>query len=228
MAGNCSTPVIDASHKIFASTDVLLHGLGTYLLVCLYRKGKQDSQHLYILSLGVCECLYNVLFLFEWALKNVVQDIETYLLILRNSCLLYVYYMTMIYITADKLFDIRLNITYHLYWDEDKTRKLLVMTWTLGGVFCACALLLHGCMDQLKTIFTYLNAIFDFGYLFLAFFTYLFIFRKYKETRVPPTMSTRSQHNTAPPQPKTLQVFKKSRFYIPVLIITSFIGKYLT
>ena len=39
-----------------------------------------------------------------------------------------VYLLTMIYLTLDKMFDIYLNIKYHVYWNEIRTKVLLAGT----------------------------------------------------------------------------------------------------
>ena len=137
-----------------------------------------------------------------------------------------VYYLTMIYLTADKLFDIRLNLTYYLYWNEMKTKRLLKATWILSCLIVVLATLVCLCpvncqfFGRCMEIFRVVNTVFDFCFLALAFFTYFFIFRKFKKSRLPPFYQKRLP---VPTELSTFAVFKKSRFYIPLLVISSFI-----
>ena len=67
----------------------------------------------------------------------------------------------------------------------------------------------------------YVYPTFNIIFLLIAMVTYGFIFHKYKKSRLPPAQPSFS--TTRMRRQSTFQVFQKSRFYIPVLLITSFI-----
>ena len=45
--------------NVFRIVAILLHGLGTYLLVCLYREGLQAPEKILLINLSVSEILFN-------------------------------------------------------------------------------------------------------------------------------------------------------------------------
>ena len=52
-----------------------------------------------------------------------------YIKTMRNYGFATVYFLTMIYMTFDKFLDIYLSVTYHLHCNEQRTKKLLIVTW---------------------------------------------------------------------------------------------------
>ena len=55
-------------------------------------------------------------------------------------------------------------------------------------------------------------------FIILAFSTYGFLFHKYWKLRAPPVQVS----GITAPSPSVLQVFRKSRFYVAILLITTF------
>ena len=204
---------------------MMAHVLGCYLLTCQYENGVQNSQQLYLINLAVSEGSLNFLQLLT---NHVGVDVDSssltvvrhYIKTVRGYGFNTVYLLTMIYLTFDKLLDIHLNIKYHLYWNEQRTKYLITTTWcltltsaiTVSIVYHYTGFKVHEGLDL------YVYPTFNIIFLIIASLTYGFIFHKYKKSRHPPVQLGNTQVRQS-----TFRVFQRSRFYIPVLLITSFI-----
>ena len=193
----------------------ILHTIGCYLLTHQYTNGLQNSQQLFLINLSVSEGFLNLL---QFLTNNYsvtgthpsLVEVQHYVKTVRGYGFAVVYFTTMIYLTMDKLFDVLLNIRYLLYWNELRTRSLLLGTWCLSLMSALGASITyyftHFDVHEKLDLYVYptLNTIF----IVTALLTYGFIFRKYKQTRIPPV---------------PLPVSEESRFYIPVLLISTYI-----
>ena len=154
--------------------------------------------------------------------STVATMIRHYIKTVRGYGFTTMYFLTMIYLTFDKLLDIYLNIRYHLFWNERRTKKLIVVTWCItltSAILVSVAYHFTGFNDH-ETLDLYVYPTLDVIFLFIASLTYVFIFHKYKKSRIPPVPMNINQSAV---RLSTFKVFQKSRFYIPVLLITSFI-----
>ena len=211
----------------------ILHTFGGYLLIYQYRHGLQDSHELFLINLSISEGIVNLLQFLINPISDmismstnhalVINKVQHYIKTLRGVGFVTVYFLTMIYLTLDRLFDILLNIRYSLYWNELYTKNLLKVTWamsistaiTVSVVYHYTGVDFHVILDLC------VYPTFDIVFIIIAVLTYGFIFHKYKQTRNPPTENTTTTSNYR--RPNILRVFQKSRFYIPVLSITTFI-----
>ena len=206
--------------------NLILHSLGTWLLIYIHRNGSGTAQQIFLINLGFCEALMNLLECIRRALgmahlsatgSRVIQCINEYILIVMFTGISLVYYLDMIYLTFDRLCDILLNIKYHNYWNEVKARWLLIVTWVIGILLSVTISLMHRFTDYIwqDAFFKYFFPTLEFAFVILAVITYGFIFHRFKVTRAPPTCCIE--------QLSLYQVFRKSRFYISVLIILTFL-----
>ena len=116
---------------------------------------------------------------------------------------------------------------YKAYWNVENTKKLLAVIWGFGVVIIATYLILYWQYSTWHTKwkeYFYLNIFTSGFYILVAFVTYGFIFHKYRQSVALRKRTTAyGNHHT---DPRTAFSFK-SRFYIPVLIILTFILFYL-
>ena len=208
----------------------ILHILGCYLLTCQYRYGVQTSNQLFLINLSISEGTLNILEILSIPINGIesiseqvvrtIDDCQYYVKIVRGYGCVVMYYLTMVYLTLDKLFDILLNIRYPLYWREEYTKRLLKATWGITLTIAITASIVHYFyqVEFHEILDTYAYPILDVIFILIALVTYGFIFHKYKQTRRPPVGGM-----TAIPSPGRFQIFMKSRFFIPVLLITTFI-----
>ena len=204
---------------------MLMHLLGSYLLVQEYIAGLDDSQQLYLINLSVSEGIINLLqFLINTGSqimsipKSRSKQFQYYIKTVRGYGFVTVYFLTMIYLTLDRMFDILLNIRYALYWNEKYTKYLLQMTWVISITTTIIISVVdhHYPINAHEILDVYIYPTFDVLFIIIACFTYAFIFQKYKQTRVHPV-----NRDVGPPM-STFEVFRRSKFYIPLLLIITF------
>ena len=205
--------------------NIVLHVLGCSLLAHQYRNGVEDSQQLFLINLSVTEAAINLLqFLINVSSAVITNSqatnwvIQHYVKTLRGFGFVSVYYLTMIYLTLDKMFDILLSIRYPSYWNEKYTRYLLKGTWVVSIITAITVSIIdyHNEVNSLRILDMYIYPALNIVFLITAFATYIFIFHKYKQTRSPPTYRL-----PCTTQPSAFEVFRKSRFHIPVLLIST-------
>ena len=137
---------------------------------------------------------------------------------------------TMFCVTSDKMFEVLLNLKYSVYWNERKAARLVKLIWIFA------ILLAIGCSVSfrfgylLKTEFNqFIYPIMNCTYIITAVVIYGYIFHKYRQTRLVPTRKTIRDTGRSGSVWKNnkesgvWQDFRRSRFFIPVYLILSFI-----
>lgn len=225
--------------------NVLLHSIGIYLLVKIQQRNSGNIQTVYVINLSVCEAIMNFLellrripsfFTIRADVESTISVVNEYIHIVMFTGISFVFYWVMIFLTLDRLLDILLNIRYPIYWNETKTKNLLGGTWFLGVMLCVTVSMLYYSIgfDWEDAFFKYFYPAISIGFIGLAIVTYGFIFKRYRRTRTNPVcfynnpIATNQNFNTIDTttsnrQPNAWTVFRKSRFYISVLLILSFI-----
>ena len=215
----------------------LLHGVGIYLLVTLFPQSRFKIQQRYLIHLSVCEFTINTLEVInilngfvEYSpdAQSKVDEVFHYVLIIQFTGVSLVFYLDMIYLTLDRLFEIVLNIKYPVYWSEEKARNLLIVTWVVSGLITVAFCIAHGLLEWAwePVIFTYFFPTMEFLFVFLAITTYIFIFRKYKITRISPAPNLeilKLSPKTRKRRRSSFYIFRRSKFFIPVLLILTFL-----
>lgn len=215
----------------------VVHTFGCYLLICIFRDRNSDVQVIYLLNLSITEAVMSFMgilitppaSLFITLSKKTsvfIHQVQYYVMIVLEAGVLLVYYMTMMYITLDRLLEIYWNIRYPVKWSKRKAKYLVGITWivclTASISVCLCT---HFFGIQLERPFVlYVYPTLDIGFLILTSVTYIMIFHKFKKTRIAPAISRNtSKKNKKTRKRSTLEVFRKSQFKVPLLLITSFI-----
>ena len=202
---------------------MFLHSIGLYFLIRLYKRYEGDVQQLYIINLCIVELIATVLFMVG-TLLNVVPLLEAekyheYISMVTQTVIRFVFYMSMVAITVDKLVVVLLSIKYHVYWSVNKAKYLVATIWMVGLIMCVTVITVYLVEESSyelqmdKFVLT-----FDFAFISIAISSYSYIFYKYKQTRASPIFNSAST-----PQQSIWKVFKNSRFFISVLLITSFL-----
>lgn len=146
-----------------------------------------------------------------------IDRFQEVLVILIETIIWLMYYLSMIFITIDRLLAICLNLKYPVYCNVQKAKKLLFISCLISAVFFLVILLLRVLrISDYYPYIWYLYVAFDFMFVIIAMVTYTFIFQKYRKTRELPTHNTHRSESL-------FQVFKNSRFYLSVLLIASFL-----
>ena len=223
--------IIDVIVLVLNIGNVALHGFGIYILTCLYNQGQRNSQYLFLINLSSCEFLISVLVCFKRVsdfisvsdeILPTINKIHNYITIVVFTGIAVVYYMAMVYITLDRLLSILLSLRYKIYCTETKAKHFLQVTWIVALLICTSVSLTHhfnGYIWQ-TTFFMYVYPTFDFAFIILALITYVFIFLKYRKSRRKYFQSCIQPNIT---RESTFKIFRKSNFFIPVLLILTFV-----
>lgn len=215
--------------------NVMAHSFGTFLLIYLYKKSRHKSQQLYLINLSVSELLINliesiriVLALVDDGENATIERIREFLLIVEFTGASFVFYWVMIFITIDRLLLISLSNKYGKYWNERRAKQQLTTTWLLGvSMAIAVALCVNFLQfDWEEAFFKYFFPSMEFLFIPFAFFTYGFIIRKYRTKHKAVSMRVSGQSTATVPSSvvgRKRRSFKMSVFYIPVMLITTFL-----
>lgn len=214
--------------------NVLIHAFGLYLLLCVFHDGNSNVQLIYILNLCVSELLINLIgvvilsvsFCFAHSSHEtiiVLQNVYQFLIVVLETGILLVYYMCMFIITLDRLMEILLNIRYPIFWNEIRAKRLMICIWIVClAIGITLSTLTYTYRMSFETTFIqYIYPTLDVSFLLLAALTYIFIFKKFKSSRVAPIRLHRASVQVI--KLTVIQVLKKSQFKVPILLITSFL-----
>ena len=208
---------------MFNILNIVMHGVGTWLLLCTYIRRQKSTQTLYLINLALAELIRNMLLLI-W--NSVVVVSSTYKVCLATECwyvyvflvsgVFYNYMVSMYYITGDRLLHIILNVKYPVYWSVGKTKRLSICTW----VFCltintSLTLVYHFIYKSTMykdILVVYIPCALFIVYVLFAILTYTVMFLKF----------ARSRRNTAP-HSSLFNIFINSRFFVSLLLISSFL-----
>lgn len=208
--------------------NVFFHTAGCYLLICIKKREDENRiQLLFLIHLSICEALMNLFegirripefFALNTREKKLNATIQNYIMIVMFAGISVVYYLDMMYLTINRLLDILLNIRYHLYISYKLSKRLILITWLFAGSLA----ILIGCLSKFtaynweEQIFVFCFPILNFIFIIISLVTYGLIFLKYRRTRKSPSCNGQ-------PRQSVYQTFRNSRFYVPVLLILTFL-----
>ena len=192
----------------------VLHTLGIYLLFHLYQNEARDSQDIYLINLSVIECIMS---LFHILVVPIPTNLRYYFDLFQMYGLTTTYYMSMTFLTADRLFFF--NIRYPLYFSQKKTKCLLTATWCRNVTTSIIIMIIHKYDGfDFHRIAIYVILSFDFVFTLTAFVTYGYIFHKFAQSRTPPSQN-RSAEDTS-----LFVIFRNSRFYVTTILMATFLA----
>lgn len=228
------------AHSIFEAiialllkfANILIHTLGLYLLQCADKSGRQNVQTVYIKNLSRTDLLINIFSFIRNLLKilplhnlhesNSYKEIVTYSYIFDYAALKLCLYMWMFYITIDRLLGVLLNFSYPVYWDSFKAKILVRITWTIALIVFIIASALHSSRNDEIYLFDVANVVIiivDIAFVVTAILSYTQIFARFQRTRKRSMLCA----NRLNRKQNSWKIFRRSRFYVSVLLIATFI-----
>ena len=215
---------------VFEILNILMHGVGIWLLVCTFIRGQKSTQTMYIINLAISEIIKNIFLLIVDLLLVGIYSTDNRNLVIGfwyvnaffATGVIYNYTLSMFYITADRLFHIILHVKYPVYWSVGKTKRLLICSW----VFCltistSFTLVLHFVYKSvvnedevyLRIFLIYIPIVLYIIYVLFACLTYTKMFLQF----------ARSRTNRNARRLSLFNIFINSRFFVSVLLISSFL-----
>lgn len=212
------------------TNNIVLHSIGCHLLTVICLKGKSSVQYILVKNLSVIETAISIVGIFITASEMIYHEdgaktsneFDKYLTIIRNTGLAFIYFMAMIYITIDRLLEIYLDLRYHLFCNEGNARRLLVATWCVGVLLVVgftIPTVLITKFEYLEPFYKYILTPVSFSFIILAVTSYVSIFVRFRRTRMHPAHTNKMTKK----QVSCFYAFRNSRFFLAVLLITSFI-----
>ena len=208
--------------------NIILHTTGSSLLITLYKNGKDSVRHLLIINLSLIEAIMSFVGVMITVSEMIFHEngawsntFDKYVSILRNTGLIFLYITSMYFITVDRLLEIHLNIKYSLYCNDMNSKLLLISTWIVGIAITITVIILTLLteFEYEKPLYFYFFSPLTVGFVVLAIAVYISIFRKFRASR----RRKPSGDNKNIKAESIWTVFKKSKFFIPTLLIGTFI-----
>ena len=232
---------LDITLLVLNSTNTVIHFVGFYLLATLHKNDENDNiQRIFIMNLSITEAFNNLLILLATIpdflsltddTAEIISIANVYVSIFMDYILYLNFYLTLFYITADRLACSLLNVRYPLYCSARKAKYLVVGTWTFGILLTIILSFLfkYYPSNAVTTVFvfsidgddspfiSYSHQVCNIGFTIFAVLTYSLIFRLYARSQRRRSTSGTVQLRSA------FSVFVKSRFFIPILLVFTFI-----
>ena len=207
--------------------NIVLHSGGCFLLITQYRNGVDTPQQLFLINLSFTELLQNITTFFMTPIHKMVDvsdisfhDIDVfqeYLVIVIETTIWFMYYVSMTLITVDRLLAICLNLKYPVYCSVRKAKRALLSSWVFSVTLFVVVVVLYSLdITDYYPYIWYVYITFDFAFVILAMVCYIFIFRQFSKTREQPSMRAQRRESL-------FRLFRRSRFYLSVCLITSFL-----
>ena len=171
---------------------------------------------LHLINLSTSEIVFVGLGLLTQLLfYNGSMKLATYVETIQYSTCCLQYFLAMIYMTVDRFLEVRLNIIYPVYWKYGYTKILLVSTWVFCGILSLVVLLIElPSRRRIRwIIFVFFYPIIESVFWLLSSSVYIYIFVKLKQNSC----------HIYKKQTGIMKRRKKRHFYVPALIVLSFV-----
>ena len=216
------TSVLEDVLIFFLAFNALLHFISMLLLGKLFRnQGGSKPQQLFLLNLSVVELMSNLLPVLAEITRYFGAYNETAKVINWTiaASLRYIYISAMFLITGDRLVASTLNIRYQSICTIFRTKIVIVFTWCFFFLIIPSTFLVQytqGGLIAYSEVFNVadrlLNLVLCITFLVFAITTYAIIFIFY----------VKSKKRTLSSQQSALEMFKDSKFFIAIVLISSF------
>lgn len=205
--------------------NVISHSLALHLLTCLKRNGMKNVDFIYQTNLCVINLMMFAIGLARYIFIRISKNgeqfdrINNHLFIIVTFLFVLVYMMTKVFILLNKLFEIKLNILYPIYWNNNKTKISILMIWTFAFIGIAITTIsYHFRIFSFKLIYpVYILVPVTAVYILVAVSSTAYIFYKYNKLRLLPCVYVKRQVTVS-----FWAVFLRSRFFIPILLTGTF------
>lgn len=213
--------------------NTFIHSIGASLLIILYRKRKKRStQEIYLINLSISEILLNFMEIlkripemFSHANKiaTVFKYIQHYATVINLTGIWMVRYVTMIYITVDRLLMVRFGLKYQTCWMKKRPKYLIIAKWviclSIPLCICVCEFLVD--FHYQPVFYKYVFPTIDFGYIILAISVYSYMFYRHQKSYKMKNKYTKRRLSKQRLS-TTTDAFVDSRFYTTILLVFSF------
>lgn len=210
---------------------IILHIFGTYVLLIGYYKKKErrTTQRLFLINFSLIEvtrpvCDIILLSIAAFSDRNPSKSlilIQHLFSILSETMFTFLYYSSMFQITLERLLAVVLSFRYRRFNTLVKTKTTIAFTWLIAFIIGLAFCLLHIVFEFYYIPYNYYVYIsLDVIFFFIALSTYGILFARHKRSLV---IRKSQRREDASSNPSSLQIYKESKFYIPTLLMASFL-----
>ena len=204
--------------------NIIFHCIGIHLLFVLKHNGQHTIHLMHLLNLCFLELFCSLVSLLTFVIKlikfndcTVAKEIEIYINTFKGCLLLPTYFLTMVVILIDKVLEIMMNIRYAVIWNKKKAKMVITIVWMSSAAFyLAVSIVYRTTKINIMTYYPkYLMLPANMVYVVFALASYAYIFYNFNKSRMLPLGKGNKQ--------SFYQVFRKSRFFIPLTLILIYI-----
>ena len=225
-------------YLILSSMNSLFHIVGCTLLVCTYKQ-RTTPQYLFLINLSFVELVKSTLnvaiLIYNFVIEFVpYQDLLQHMVLLNwmkyiaTTAMLYLYYAAMFLITADRLVATLFPLKHNILCTLRRSKLVLLAAWLCCLVLSAVVLVtcytpvnpfeveeedMEEMVELVNIYHIYIPTTIEVLFLVFGIACYLIMFNRY----------TKSSRSASSSQLTTFQIFKRSKFYVSILLLTSFL-----
>lgn len=211
---------------------VVLHIIAVVWLLQRKCRRVSESQRLFLINLSLSEILIAGIGLLRrlFALKT-SQRIDFYMILVQNTGCILAYYLIMIILTADRFFEVYLNIRYPIFWNGKRSRYIMCFVWLVSFIVSVISIAIQQSItieEFFKFCYVYYFPIAELIFLIVATTTYSYVLKLIRRNRLQ-RLSTSVRFdmtecciNTGT-QNRRKRVRKMRGFVVPTLLIITFI-----
>lgn len=168
---------------------IVMHLIALSLLLKLRKTAIPNrTQRVLLIHLSVSETCFMLCQVVKIAsISN--TEFDHYISIIQMAGFDSMYYFAMIYLTADRFFEVYLNLRYPLYWNETLARNVLLVLWFVSAVMATVTFFLYhlNIYSYMDVCYLVLYPSLEIVFLVVATITYSYIIRTswrfYRKTR---------------------------------------------
>lgn len=211
---------------LLCCVSLLLHSFGVWLLVHTYKHGRHTGQKLYLIGFSMFEAIKALI---EISLLSIavfsthpsprVISIQHHLSILSETMMAFIYYSSMFSITIERLIAVTLGIKYCNYEAKNRCQRIIIGTWLIGASLGATFCLLYEYQAFYYVPYNhYVYMAMDVAFSIVSIVIYCLLFMEYgKSVLFRVSLNERKQSTSV------LEMFQRSKFHTPVLLMSSFL-----
>lgn len=211
--------------------NIVFHSISLYVLLKMRSYYERNIQLVYLGSICCNEFLNCLISAAMFVIRvryndSTSNEIEHYFNMVRGNVIFMSYFLTMIALLLDKVLQVLLDINYTVYWNLTKANNLILGIWFFSFLQCTIVFILYFAANiRIMTYFA-VYIILGGGITFVvsATISNCYLFYKFRKSRIRPFNNNNRQQSMT----RWFSVFKKSRFFIPVMLITIYVLFQLT
>lgn len=208
-------------------SSLFIHLFGIRVMVHIYKHRRKTGQKIYLINFSIFETTkalveITMLSIAEFSAKNPSETaiaIQHHLSIISETMMAFLYYAAMFHITIERLATVILGLKYCSHDSVFRAKVTLIITWSIGITIGTTFCLLYKMNNFYYVPYNhYVYLALDILFMVIAASTYITLFGEHRK----------SFHNTMKNVedgdiPSVMEIYQRSKFYIPVLLMTSFL-----